>query len=154
MVNKSIRAIYCDDVRQEVGGKVSLMGIYNSDMILPSFPAILPKLCVQLTITLPYDQPPKKSVRVLLLNNADVLAEMSIDEESLANTPLPNADMESDSEDMALDMAVGFMLSSLRFDAPTRLRVRAYIDGEELKANALRIRAPQAEEPHSLETSA
>ncbi len=41
-----ISAIYCDDIRQEIGGKHSYMGVYGSDLVLPSFPAAIPKLCI------------------------------------------------------------------------------------------------------------
>lgn len=41
--------IYCDDVRMEVGNKKSLMGVYESDMLLGDVPpAALPKLCIVL----------------------------------------------------------------------------------------------------------
>ena len=38
--------ILCDDVRQEVGNKISLMGIYGKDIIIPDIPYILPRLCI------------------------------------------------------------------------------------------------------------
>ena len=39
-------AIYCDDVRQEVGNKLSFMGIYNGEMYFNEFPSTLPKLSI------------------------------------------------------------------------------------------------------------
>ncbi|MFO8083873.1 MAG: hypothetical protein R6U27_06090 [Desulfobacterales bacterium] len=41
-VAKSIKTILCDDVRNEVGGKISLMGIYSKDIVVNKVPAILP----------------------------------------------------------------------------------------------------------------
>jgi|HubBroStandDraft_6_1064221.scaffolds.fasta_scaffold319617_2 hypothetical protein len=44
--------IFCDDIRQEAGGKLSLMGIYHSDMVFAAgttFPLMLPKLGVLMT---------------------------------------------------------------------------------------------------------
>jgi len=41
-IAKSIKTILCDDVRQEVGGKMSLMGIYSKDIIVNKVPVILP----------------------------------------------------------------------------------------------------------------
>jgi hypothetical protein len=32
--------IFCDDIRQEVGGKVSIMGVYGADMIFPQAPPV------------------------------------------------------------------------------------------------------------------
>jgi hypothetical protein len=37
--------IISDDVREEVGGKFSIMGIYETDVIVPSLPLRFPKLC-------------------------------------------------------------------------------------------------------------
>lgn len=41
-IAKKINTILCDDVRQEVGGKMSLMGIYSKDIIVNKVPATLP----------------------------------------------------------------------------------------------------------------
>jgi len=41
-VAKKIKTILCDDVRHEVGGKMSLMGIYSKDVVVNKVPAILP----------------------------------------------------------------------------------------------------------------
>src|SRR5437016_3218200 len=36
----------CDDVREERGNKLSLMGLYDEAILFPRLPARLPKLCV------------------------------------------------------------------------------------------------------------
>ena len=41
-IAQKINTILCDDVRQEVGGKMSLMGIYSKDIVVNKVPAILP----------------------------------------------------------------------------------------------------------------
>ena len=35
----------CDDVRNEIGGKISMMGVYEKTLIVPSIPFVFPKLC-------------------------------------------------------------------------------------------------------------
>ena len=50
-----LRSLYCDDIRQEVGGKVSLMGIYTGMMYLPEMPALLPRICVYSSLSVPID---------------------------------------------------------------------------------------------------
>jgi hypothetical protein len=45
---KEISTILCDDIRQELGNKISLMGIYGKEIIVPSIPFTLPKLCLLL----------------------------------------------------------------------------------------------------------
>ncbi len=44
-VAKTINTILCDDVRNEVGNKLSLIGIYTKDIIFKEMPAIYSKLC-------------------------------------------------------------------------------------------------------------
>lgn len=42
-------SLFCDDIRPEIGGKMSVMGIYQSDMISPPnfiFPLVIPKFCI------------------------------------------------------------------------------------------------------------
>ena len=43
-ISKKINTILCDDVRYEVGGKISIMGIYSKDIIVNKVPAILPSI--------------------------------------------------------------------------------------------------------------
>ena len=45
--------IFCDDIRSEVGGKVSLMGCYKDNIQVLEMPALLPKLCVVAFVELP-----------------------------------------------------------------------------------------------------
>jgi hypothetical protein len=37
--------LLCDDIRQETGGKTSLMGLYDHHIVAPQVPAVLPKVC-------------------------------------------------------------------------------------------------------------
>ena len=42
-------AIICDDIREEVGNKLSYIGIYGRDIFVPNIPFNFPKLCVIIT---------------------------------------------------------------------------------------------------------
>ena len=37
--------LLCDDIRQEMGGKTSLMGLYDHHIVVPQVPFSLPKVC-------------------------------------------------------------------------------------------------------------
>jgi hypothetical protein len=42
-------SLFCDDLRLELGGKISVMGIYQAEMVFPQnmgFPLSIPKLCI------------------------------------------------------------------------------------------------------------
>ena len=42
--------ILCDDIRQEVWNKVTLVGIYGNQIYVPKFPFTFPKLCMQISL--------------------------------------------------------------------------------------------------------
>jgi hypothetical protein len=58
--------LFCDDIRHEVGGKVSLMGIYGSHLLVPSMPLHLPKLAIHFNIELPIELKPD-SIKINIL---------------------------------------------------------------------------------------
>ena len=47
--------VWCDDIRQEVGNKPSLMGVYTGSLVVPALPAVLSKLCAWVTLMVPID---------------------------------------------------------------------------------------------------
>jgi hypothetical protein len=86
------RAIFADDLREEVSGKTSLIGIYSSEMLVQaSPPAIIPQLICQVNITLdPEDLPEGLSVEVrrfLANGDVEVLARFALD--NIREIPLP-----------------------------------------------------------------
>ena len=42
--------ILCDDIRQEVGNKVTLVGIYGNQIYVSKFPYTFPKICMQISL--------------------------------------------------------------------------------------------------------
>lgn len=50
-------AIFCDDIRYELGNKVTLVGLYNKDLFVQEFPAHLSRLAVSLTVDTPIEEP-------------------------------------------------------------------------------------------------
>jgi len=43
--------VVCDDIRQEVGNKISLIGIYSNNIIQIPIPSVIPKLCFHLVFS-------------------------------------------------------------------------------------------------------
>lgn len=134
-----VTAIYCDDIRQEIGGKQSLMGIYNADLIVGEFPTTLAKLCVQVTVRFPFGR-----------SAENLTVKMLMDETELTKIDLPQGEIrrmmesaptsEVSSEDRFVAAALAVQFSPLQLEKPSVLRARALVDGREVKANALRIR--------------
>tara|TARA_R110001592_G_scaffold294808_2_gene564653 strand:+ start:82 stop:495 length:414 start_codon:yes stop_codon:yes gene_type:complete len=53
--DRAIYSIICDDIRHEVGDKISLMGCYSGVMYVNAFPASLPKLGAYTRISTDYN---------------------------------------------------------------------------------------------------
>ena len=66
---------FCDDIRQEVGGKQSFIGVYNTVMYVPTFPVTLPKLCVVAIYTTPSSDPPR-SLKFRVLKGTEPMVDM------------------------------------------------------------------------------
>lgn len=59
---RGAHAIYCDDIRTETSGKITIVGAYGSELMVEEFPALLPQLAIYLTIWTPTANPFKSLV--------------------------------------------------------------------------------------------
>lgn len=142
----TLSAIYCDDIRNEVGGKYSLMGVYQSEMVFPQFPALTPKFCARITLRFAVEDRPRESLKIQLFSGEALLGVMEINQEQIQSSELPPNDPDIPPEDRILAIQTVLAFSPFQIAAPCRLRLRAYIDGNEIKGNGLKIRQPTPEE--------
>lgn len=136
-----VHVVYCDDVRQEVGNKFSIMGVYGSDLLLPSFPAQLAKLATIITVTVPADRKPSELIVRILLDEKIVFETPNI--VSMTPPSFGNEDVESEPTaelSKRLMYGVHAALSPINFDKPASLGVLALLDGETLRGNSLTIK--------------
>lgn len=127
----SIWTIVCDDVRAEVGNKVSYMGIYGPNLLVESFPTTLLKLCLVINVRVPIKKPPK-DVSVKVFQDESVLAEQVID--------VPNVEQESMPDGIThFTFTVVSQLVNLPVMERSALKVRALVDGKEMKGGQLLI---------------
>lgn len=135
----------CDDVRQEVGKKMSLMGIYDESMLLPQFPITLPKLCFVLRAITDTSNPFRK-LSFSVLRDDDVLVESTIEQESLEasfaainNQPLPPSD-----KGHIQTFVLIAQVAPLALPKECTLRFEAQTESEMLRGATIRvIKAPQ-----------
>jgi len=143
MAHRTLEALYCDDIRHEIGGKLSYIGVYNAEMYVPGFPITLPKLCVALWAVIPNDRP-VQGMSFKVLKDDEVVHQVEI-----GDLPPPPADFwereNQDAGETFTTMMTYVAFSPLNLEGPCKIRVRAYTsDGEELKGSALTIReAPE-----------
>jgi hypothetical protein len=146
-------SIFCDDIRNEVGGKNSYIGVYISNLLVPAFPIALPKFCivvnlcepramaevrdwnVTLNVHLPGDEDGKPTIAAMI---PPVPKEAS---DQVSSSSLP------DDPDVpkVMVMSAGFILAPLMLKEPGRIKVRAiYKDGGILRLGNVRVeQAPQ-----------
>ena len=138
--DRFVHAIFCDDIRQEMGNKVSFMGCYQSELFVPFVPLMLPKLCVQVTISTAKERP-IKSLTVRLDQGANQLAVIEVPSDDFARSmpPVPE-------DATRWSASVGVMLSPFSITEQGELRVVVITEEGEMPGPRLRIRVmPQAD---------
>src|SRR5262249_746373 len=67
-MNRHVQTIWCDDIRQEAGNKLSFMGVFTGGLLLPGKPIVLGRLCVWAAIH--SDLPnPIRTMKVQVIDN-------------------------------------------------------------------------------------
>src|SRR5438477_9395917 len=61
---KLLSVILCDDIRNEMNGKQTLVGIYDDTILAQSFPLLMAKLCIRISVTIAKRKPKKIRVAV------------------------------------------------------------------------------------------
>ena len=63
---------FCEDVRHELGGKLSIMGLLGDVVEIEAFPFVFPKLCANFILEIPTSALPKARFTVkMFVNGAD-----------------------------------------------------------------------------------
>ncbi len=85
--------IFCDDIRHEINGKSSLIGIYGNQLLpLGPFPIMMPKLCVDVNYYQNEDDE-KLALKIQVVfaagSEEKLLSEISIPSNEFQNAPPP-----------------------------------------------------------------
>lgn len=134
-----IETIFCDDIREEVGNKRSLMGIYHGEMFVHSMPILLPKLCFYITyITDISEAPIKLEIRVVKgVEEIELITTGEIQPDSKYEEP-PNNNLGVPFKNRTMIMA--FTLSPFTIEEETVVRVVVVTDSGKTYGPCLRIR--------------
>ena len=141
-IDRFAYSIFCDDIRQEVGNKVSFMGVYGPDMLVPSFPFVIHKLCCAVSVVTPVDRPFKQAT-IRLLKDDELVSETIIPDEQFARIdpqPIPEQLLGPDDDLVRrLHLHATFIIAGMPIETPCRLRVKVQTEHEELRSNGLFI---------------
>jgi len=137
-------SIFCDDIRNEAGGKLSFIGCYNGVIFISSlFPVVLPRLCVHVHVVSPGGQPFSSIlIRCYVPGTDKPIAEESIAPPQQEEQIKLVADLGADAEAPRYIVAgASLIFAPMQLNGPGLIRVRAVIDGEtnELPLGSLRV---------------
>jgi len=143
-MNRFGHSIFCDDILNEAGGKLSFIGCYNGVIFVPpTFPLSLPKFCVHVHIfspaTAPYDS---ILVRCYSPGELKPIVEEPIEPPKKTKQAELTANLEADvSAPLYIVAGASLIFAPLQIDRPGLIRVRAVVDGasEELRLGSLRV---------------
>lgn len=136
---RHVETLFCDDIRHEVGGKLSYIGVYSGGLFVPAFPVTLPKLCLSVRIVTPANEPVRTLI-LRVLKDEESLQELTLDEDQLAAASDADEDATEKRVEERIQMTQ-FMLvfSPIQFDEPCTLKVRVQTETGELHGMALKV---------------
>jgi hypothetical protein len=136
-------SIFCDDIRNEAGGKLSFIGCYNGVIFIADpFPLVLPKLCVHVHILSPASRPFNSIVvRCYLPGDDKPFSEEPIETPQRHDQAELVANLKTDTgAPLFIVAATSLIFGPLKLRGPGLMRVRAVIDDDhELRLGSLRI---------------
>ena len=134
--------IFCDDVRQEVGGKMSLIGVYGADIQFSvPFPLTVPKLSLVAYYNIDARDPNRDDVELVVLFPGDP------EDGPTVRSVFPIAQMIEDvirpewlEADGLYRLSAVMTFSPLMLKQPGEIRVRAMRSGDVIKLGSLVVR--------------
>ena len=148
MIERYGYSIFCDDIRNEPGGKLSFIGCYNAVMFTPpKFPLVLPKLCIHFHIFSPATQPYASVLaRCYVPGETAPVSEERIEVPGLQEQKDLIAKLPKHSTPPFIVVASSLVFEPLELSEPGLIHVRAFInDGPgELHLGSLQVLPNQA----------
>lgn len=148
MITRYMWTIVCDDIRQEVGNKVSYVGVYAGELIVPTFPFTLPKLCALVNVTTDVEDP-FKQLELLVYKDDQEIAKIEVSEAQVTRmltSSRARAHTLAGSRSDGSQFNAGFVCQfvPLSLDRPCMLRFRAKTERETLLGGSVVVRAATA----------
>ncbi len=133
--DRFLTALFCDDIRHEMGNKLSFMGCYQGELNVLSAPALLGKLCVYVSAWTPKEKPFKTLVFRIVQDDDMELARLELAAEVLEEAaPVTDAGATRKTVSTAITFAPFFI------EKPTSLRLLAITEEGEIVGPRLLIK--------------
>ncbi|SUD65831.1 Uncharacterised protein [Pandoraea pnomenusa] len=135
MSGRHIEAIFCDDIRNEIGNKMSFMGVYLNDMHVSDFPITIPKLCIFASVHTAIEKP-FKELELVVRKDGETISSIKFEPESLV---LNTTSREGFAPPTRAHAGAALIFSPFQFDGPCRLDVVAITEEGELTGPKLYV---------------
>lgn len=133
--DRILTAIFCDDIRHEVGNKMSFMGCYQRELFVPAVPTELSKLCIFATALTPIARPFKSLIFRVVSDESVELARLDISAEAFASLP----DVQDETATRK-QVSTALIFSPFIIEKPTSLRLMADTEEGEIIGPRLLIK--------------
>jgi hypothetical protein len=130
-----LHVVYCDDVRQEINGKMMHLGVYGNELVADAFPLLMAKLAVVATYAYPNghltgDNPFSVQLMSLMLDDELLL--------EVAPTPQPAGNPGPTSGGRGIMMTLMLAMAPFHLTRPGKLRLQVSCsDGSLVYGNGL-----------------
>jgi len=139
MTGRHVETLFCDDIRQEMAGKVSFIGVYSSSLFVQGFPVVLPKLCLAVKLVTAADDQ-MEQIRLQVLKNDQIEREIIVDEQQLTAASDSAEDGASQADPTGFQVTQFFVVfSPMRFESACTLRVRVQVDDQAIHGVGLAV---------------
>ncbi len=134
MESRPTFCLFCDDVREEAGGKISLMGIYGEEMIIAApFPCQVPKFCINIHMISPVEDPPQSLNISVTYPPGTTIFQSGVSEGLPQEVAVPGATKRN--------FLARVVITPMIFSEPGDLEVFVETEREIARAGRLKIRA-------------
>jgi len=136
---RELHTVWCDDVRMEAGNKMSLMGVYSSEMLVPSFPFVIDKLCLSCKSSTDIKKPFQR-LKIVVTKDKDLVAEVDLTESlSQGSAKIANT---RNAKDVAkfLGLQSLIVLRNIVINKPTIFRAKLISETGEIRGHGLIVR--------------
>lgn len=142
VIPASVVAIFCEDIREEVGGTHSIIGVISDTAQVEGMPGAMPKLGIMLRMAFDANRPPKKLSTMLRWKGAaEHLSRQDVDPNTIASAA---ADTLSDGT-AVMSIIARYVASPLPVSKEDQLQAVVFIDDIEYVVGSLNFRMAKAE---------
>jgi hypothetical protein len=140
--------IFCDDVRFELNGKSTFVGVYGTEMrLFGNAPLLLSELHVVVNFhVLPSQTPLNGVIRIIKSGTENTICEQDFafpDVNQIGSRLLLHPE---ESQIAYSGFNAHFLIKDLLIDEPCRLKVRAFVEDDEIRIGSLHISFAPASE--------